>query len=249
MQTLPAAQISPWDSLSARSYTLATVRKVLIAGYLLVLGSFLAQLLYIPVYVPLERRMGTTIIATFGDSIFEGLYLAQRDGFPALLKKKLRADGCNVDVVNDGFSGVTTSYALSHVESIISQQPDIAILEFSTNDIAYGLPAQQTRMNLDQIMARLHQAGIRTLVTGQRAFPSRGARYAAEFNPIFCGLAKKYDALCYPNLFKAIQNQLGMIQTHYHPTSKGMKAIVDDMYPLVAELLKSLPKRSCSRPE
>ena len=187
--------------------------------------------------------MGTTIIAAFGDSIFEGLYLARKDGFSALLKNKLRADGFNVDVVNDGFSGETTSHALKRVADIIGQRPDLVILEFATNDIAYGLPAQQTRANLDQIMARLHQAGIRILVVGQKAFPSRGPQYASEFNPISCELAKKFDAVCYPDLFKAIRNQPQVIEGFYHPTAKGMKAIVEDMYPVVVQLLKPTHKR------
>lgn len=219
------------------------IRLLLIAGYLLVLGSFLLPILYIPVYVPLERYMGTTIIAAFGDSIFEGLYLVRKDRFPTLLENTLRASGFNVDVVNDGISGATTSHALERVADIIAQRPDIVILEFATNDIAYGLPAQQTRANLDQITARFYQAGIRIVVVGQKAFPSRGPQYAATFDPIFCDLAKQFDAVCYPDLFKAIRNQPQMIEGFYHPTAKGMRAIVEDMYPVVVQLLKPTHKR------
>ena len=219
------------------------VKVLSIVGYIIVLASFLIPVLYVPVYVPLERYMGTTIIAAFGDSIFEGLYLPQKDGFPALLKNMLRANGFNVDVVNDGFSGETTSYALQRVSDIIGQRPDIVILEFSTNDIAYGIPAQQTRVNIEQILTRLREAGIRTLVVGQKAFPSRGPEYAASFDPIFCDLAERFNAFCYPDLFKAIRNRPELIQGFYHPTAEGMKAIVEDMYPVVAQMVKRTRKR------
>ena len=213
-----------------------------IAGYLLILGWFVLPLLYVPVYVPYERYRGVTIIAAFGDSIFQGLYVPNRDTIPVLLRDTLRADGYNVDVINDGFSGETTSDALRRVGDIIAQRPDIVILEFGTNDIAYGFLASQTRANLEEIMSRLHQASIATLIVGQKAFPSRGPQYAADFDPLFCNLAKRFDAACYPDLFKSIRNRPGMIENFYHPTAQGMKCIADDIYPLVVELLRSRRK-------
>ena len=69
-----------------------------------------------------------TIIA-LGDSLTAGLGVAEEEAYPLVLEEKLQQNGYNWQVINGGISGETSSGVLSRINWIITQQPDIVILE------------------------------------------------------------------------------------------------------------------------
>jgi acyl-CoA thioesterase-1 len=181
----------------------------------------------------------TTVIAAFGDSLFAGLGVAPESAFPAQLERKLKADGYYVKVINDSISGDTTEGGAARIESVLAQKPDIVIVELGSNDMLRALPPQEVGTNLDQILSRFNKAGIKIIVAGQKAPLSFGLHYAADYNPIFCDLAKKYNSACYPVILEGVYEHTELMQADgMHPNADGAKVIVDKMYPLITKLLK-----------
>jgi acyl-CoA thioesterase-1 len=181
----------------------------------------------------------TTVIAAFGDSLFAGLGIAPEDAFPARLEAKLNADGYHVRVINDGISGDTTAGGVARIDGVLAQKPGIVIIELGANDLLRGEPVLQVRANLEAILSRFHEAGIKMLVVGQKAPISFGLQYAAGFNPIFCELAKKYNAGCYPLYLEGVYGHQDLMQDDgIHPNAQGVKVVLDKMYPYVTRLLK-----------
>ena len=74
-------------------------------------------------------------IIALGDSTTFGLAVDDKDTWPAVLEKLLRAEGIDVDVVNAGVPGYTAfqGYRFMH-ERGFSLQPDLVIVTFGFND-------------------------------------------------------------------------------------------------------------------
>ena len=88
------------------------------------------------------------------------------DAYPAQLQAKLRGKGYKVAIKNAGISGDTTEGALRRFASAIGRQTEVAIVEFGTNDLHLGFPAEKMRANLDEIVRKLRRRSIEVLIIG-----------------------------------------------------------------------------------
>jgi len=181
----------------------------------------------------------TTTIAAFGDSLFAGFGVAPQEAFPAQLEAKLNKDGHHAHVINDGVSGDTVAGGLARINDVLAQKPSIVIVEFGANDMLRGFPPAQIRDKLDAMLSKFQDAGIRMLIVGQKAPRSYGAAYAKDFDPLFCDLAKKHYAECYPVYLEGVYGNADLMQQDgMHPNAEGVKIAVGRIYPYVARLLK-----------
>jgi acyl-CoA thioesterase-1 len=191
--------------------------------------------------LPLSQAVSKdiSVIATFGDSLFSGFGIAAKDNLPTQLEGRLWKDGKKVRVINDGVAGDTTADGLSRLDDLLSQKPDLVIVELGGNDMLHGVPPSDTRYNLDKILLRISNANIKILVVGQLAQHSMGEAYAKDFNPLFCELAKKYAAPCYPFLLNGIYDKPELLQEDgIHPNAKGVLALLDNLYAPITDLMK-----------
>jgi hypothetical protein len=58
--------------------------------------------------------------------------------------------------------------------------PDLAVVSLGGNDMLRGLPPEETRKNLDAILAEFDRRGIEVVLLGMLAPPNLGADYAAS---------------------------------------------------------------------
>src|SRR5215213_1272134 len=79
-------------------------------------------------------------IVAFGDSLTAGYGLSTSESYPALLQKKLEADGFNYEVVNAGVSGDTSAGGLRRIDWALDGDVKFVILELGANDILRGQP-------------------------------------------------------------------------------------------------------------
>lgn len=190
----------------------------------------------IPVVGP-ER----TILA-FGNSLFAGYNVARNEAYPSQLEQALRARGINAQVINAGVSGDTTAAGRARLSFTLDAQdelPDLAIVELGGNDLLRGLDPDETRANLDAIMAELDRRGVPILLMGMRAPSNLGADYVAEFDAIYADLADKYDAELVPFWLESIADKPQLIQPdRIHPTAEGIDALVGAT---VDDVVKALP--------
>ena len=78
-------------------------------------------------------------ILVLGDSLTAGYGLPADKAFPALLQKKLVAEGFKVKVLNGGVSGDTSAGGRARLEWTLADKPEFAIIELGANDGLRGL--------------------------------------------------------------------------------------------------------------
>jgi acyl-CoA thioesterase I len=178
------------------------------------------------------------ILVCYGDSITAGYGLQSGQSFPDFLQQKLDARGYHYKVSNQGTSGATTRDAVADLRSIMLLHPEIVIVEFGGNDGLRGLPPDQTRRNLDQVLTTLENAHIKVLLAGITLPPNYGADYIKSFEQVFRDLAAKHHPAFVPMIYQDLVHVPGVIQQDgIHPTAKGSAIIADTLLPVLKPLL------------
>ncbi|MFT7359360.1 arylesterase [Parasphingorhabdus sp.] len=182
------------------------------------------------------------LIVAFGDSLYAGYGLDQKQGFAPELQAALRAAGQDVQVYNAGVSGDTTAAGLRRMDFVIdslARKPDLVILGLGGNDLLRGLKPADTRANMETMVKKLQDRGITVMLTGMLAPPNLGAAFGEEFNAIYPGLAKKYDTALYPFFMDGLVGHPDLFQADgIHPTAEGIDIIVGKITPQVVEVLE-----------
>ena len=182
------------------------------------------------------------VLVCFGDSITAGLGLETGQSFPDALQRDLDKHGYRYKVNNQGTSGATTKDAVASLPSILRLHPDIVIVEFGGNDGLRGLPLDQTRRNLDQVLTTLENAHIKVLLAGITLPPNYGDDYIHQFELIFRQLTAKHHSAFVPMIYKDLVHVPGTIQGDgIHPTAKGSEIIANTLLPTLKPLLHKSP--------
>ncbi len=185
------------------------------------------------------RAADRPVLVCYGDSITAGYGLPAGQSYPNFLQEKLDAQGYQYKVVNEGTSGATTKDALAGLPSILRLHPAIVIVEFGGNDGLRGLPVDQTRGNLDQVLTGLQNAHIKILLAGITLPADYGREYIRSFDQIFRDLAAHHHVSSIPMLYKNLVGAPGVIQSDgIHPTAKGSAIIADTILPLLRPMLR-----------
>lgn len=165
----------------------------------------------------------STKILIFGDSIVAGYGLPQGQDFPTVLEKLLIEKKHNVKVVNAGISGDTTTGGRNRLDWTLEQnKPDVVIVALGGNDMLRGLDPKVTKENVEDILKKLKEAKIKTVLSGVNAPLNFGFAYSNEFNKIYPDLADKYDVPIYPFLLKDIYGNAKYMQADgIHPNAAG----------------------------
>jgi acyl-CoA thioesterase-1 len=178
----------------------------------------------VPVMGP-ERR-----ILAIGDSLFAGYGLQDGEGYPERLEAALRARGINARLANAGVSGDTTAGGLQRLAFTLdsqSQPPELVLISLGGNDMLRGLPPEQTRQNLDAMLAELDKRGIPVVLMGMLAPPNMGSEYRAKFDQVYPALARQHGAKLVPFFLQPVVDRPDLVQKdHIHPTAIGIDAIV-----------------------
>ena len=161
-------------------------RIVLIASCLLCLWTG-------PIFAAAPPIASRPILICYGDSITAGLGLRDGEAYPENLQKLLDARGYAYKVVNQGTSGATTKDAVAGLPFVFRLHPAVVIVEFGGNDGLRGLPVEESRSNLDQLLKALDKAHVKILLAGITLPPDYGPDYIRSFNQIFRDLAARHS--------------------------------------------------------
>ena len=177
-------------------------------------------------------------ILAIGDSLTQGYGLRTGMEFPAQLERALNARGRNVKVINAGVSGDTSAGGLARLDWSLSENPEVAIVEFGGNDALRGLSPAEMEKNLDGMLAKLKGRRIPTLLAGMKAPRNMGPAYIAQFDAVFPRLAKKHGVALYPFFLEGVALNRTLMQPDLtHANEKGVGAIVARMVPAVETLV------------
>jgi acyl-CoA thioesterase-1 len=176
-----------------------------------------------------------TIIA-LGDSLTAGLGVAEEEAYPALLQEKLQQGGHNWRVINAGISGETSSGALSRVNWIIAQQPDIVILETGANDGMRGIPPRVIKKNISQTVHLLKESGVEVILAGMQMLQNLGPVYTEQFAGIYPAVAEEQQVILIPFFLEQVAGNPSLnLPDTIHPTPAGHRVVAQTVYPFVLE--------------
>lgn len=166
------------------------------------------------------------VVTFLGDSITAGLHLAKAEAFPAVLAEMLAEAGKPFRPVNAGVSGDTTSGGLARLEWLLSQHPDILVIELGANDGMRGIGLDLIEKNLRAIAERAEKAGVRPLLLGMRLPPNYGLDYARGFAELYDRIAADMRLAYVPYFMKGVAGEPGKnLEDGIHPTAEGHRIL------------------------
>ena len=180
-------------------------------------------------------------MVVLGDSLSAGLGLPAASAFPTRLQKALKDRGIDVDMINAGVSGDTSSGGRDRLDWSIPEGTQAVIVELGANDALRGIDPKITRVALTDIVSRLKGRGIAVMLCGMLAPPNYGSDYADRFNSIYPDLAKAFDVPLYPFFLAGVAADAKLNQADgIHPTAEGVDIIVNNMLPTVETFLRPI---------
>ena len=176
------------------------------------------------------------VIVAFGDSLTAGVV---ENTYPDYLQQLLDSNGYKYRVDNQGVSGDTTTDGLARIDNVTASHPALVVLEFGGNDGLRGIPVESTKANLEQIVEKLAEAKIPTVLLGITLPPNYGPEYVQPFTAMFPELAKKHKLRLFPFLLLDVYKHPEMMQPDgIHPNGDGNKIVADDVLKFISPLLK-----------
>jgi acyl-CoA thioesterase-1 len=180
-------------------------------------------------------------MVVLGDSLSAGYGLPAGAAFPVRLQKALEAKGIEVDMINAGVSGDTSSGGRERLDWSVPDGTDAVIVELGANDALRGTDPAVTRAALSDIITKLKARKIAVLLCGMLAPPNYGSEYAAKFNAIYPDLAKSFAVPLYPFFLDGVAADAKLNQADgMHPTAEGVDVVVKNILPTVEALVGSL---------
>lgn len=180
-------------------------------------------------------------ILVVGDSLSAAYQMDPAQGWVSLLAGRLSENGLSYRVINASISGDTSHGGLSRLPTSLQKyHPQIVILELGANDGLRGLPLQELRHNLAQMIQLSQAAGARVLLLGMQLPPNYGPAYTRGFRDIFSSLAREYDTGLLPFFLAGVATTRSLIQAdNLHPRAEAQPLLLDNVWPHLLPLIKN----------
>lgn len=122
-------------------------------------------------------RTATCEWAALGDSLTEGMGVAQQHAYPAVLSRLASRAVCNF-----GMSGNTTHVIKSRLAEVLEAHPMRVVVILGANDAIQGIAPDVTSANILDIVEALRRQGIQVVVGGIRAPDPAALPYVQQMN-------------------------------------------------------------------
>lgn len=186
----------------------------------------------------LAAQSGPVRIVAFGDSLTAGYELPATAAFPAVLEKRLRADGFAVEIANAGVSGDTSVGGLARLDWSVPPDTDLVIVELGANDMLRGAPPAEAAKALAEIVERLQARKIAVVLAGMRSIANWGEAYANEFQAIYPDIARRFGVTLYPFFLEGVAGDRELtLRDGMHPNTAGVEKIVAGFAPFLETAL------------
>jgi acyl-CoA thioesterase I len=187
---------------------------------------------------PASPRAASAKIVVIGDSLTAGYGLDMAQSYPSLLQRRLDAAGYRYEVVNAGVSGDTSAGGLRRLDWALDGNVAVLIVALGANDGLRGLPVEQMRKNLGDIIERGRDKGARVLLAGMEAPPNYGPAYTAAFRQTYRDLSKEYDVPLVPFLLDRVAGIPDLnIADGIHPNPAGARIVEQTVWQVLEPLL------------
>ncbi|MCW5955153.1 MAG: arylesterase [Pyrinomonadaceae bacterium] len=187
-------------------------------------------------------------IIAYGDSLTSGFGLdSWEKSYPALLQKRLDAAGFDFQVLNYGFPGDTSERGLARLylaTGIVNDK--IFVIELGANDIMKGVPADEIRRNLSEMIKRLKDKGIEVILCGFKAPETAGTDNQVQIDSMYRDLASTFELTFIPDFMEGVSGNADLMQPDgIHPNESGVRFIEERVSAALVPLLeKYVPKKN-----
>ena len=179
------------------------------------------------------------IIVAVGDSLTEGLGVAEEFAYPALLEKKLRLDGYHYRVINAGVSGETSSGTLARIKWVLTLKPNIVILVIGANDGFRGIDPELIKTNILSIVRAFKEKKVSVLLGGMQMGQNLGEEYITAFEKNYPLVAREENVGLVPFFLTGVAANPNLNQADgIHPTAEGYQVVVDHILPYVIKAIE-----------
>lgn len=192
-----------------------------------------------------QKKSSAQTILFFGNSLTAGYGLEPSQAFPALIQEKIEALKLNYRVVNAGLSGETSAGGLRRIDWLLKRKVDILVLELGANDGLRGIPLDETRKNLQEIISRTKKkySHAQLVIAGMMVPPNLGKEYTQQFRRLFVDLARQNNAALIPFLLEGVGGEPELnLPDGIHPTAKGHEKVAENVW----RVLRPLVQKSAS---
>ena len=177
-------------------------------------------------------------IVALGDSLTAGYGLNASQAYPALLQRKLDAEGRKFEVVNAGVSGDTSAGGLRRLDWALEGDVKILIVALGGNDGLRGLPVVEMKRNLSKIIETARGRGIAVILAGIEAPPNYGQEYVTAFRAAFRDLADTHRVPFVPFLLDKVAGLAELnLGDGIHPNEQGAAIIAGTVWETLKPVL------------
>lgn len=170
-----------------------------------------------PVKNALIENTAEVKIVAFGDSLVQGVGATEGGDFVSLVSAEIGRP-----IVNLGKSGDTTRSALTRLDLVLAENPDVVILLLGGNDYLQRIPKEETFANIGTIISRVQEKGAAILLLGVR-----GGAIRDTYEAGFAKLARTYQTGYVSNVLDGLLNDRTLMSDAIHPNNAGYKIIAD----------------------
>jgi acyl-CoA thioesterase-1 len=191
---------------------------------------------------------GAPRIVVLGDSLTAGLGLPIEAAYPAVLQRRLDAEGLKYQVINAGISGDTSAGGLARLDWALEGDVRILVLALGANDGLRGLPVSQLRDNLSRIIERAQARNVKIVLAGMEAPPNWGAEYTRAFHEVYPQLAEKYQLPLVPFLLEGVAAVERLNQRDgIHPTAEGDRMVAETVWKVLGPVVAQEEQKAIRR--
>lgn len=183
----------------------------------------------------------TNNILVMGDSLSAAHNIPESSGWVTLLSEKIKANYPDWQVINQSISGETSSGGKQRLPKLLEKfQPSIVILELGGNDGLRGFPPFVTKRNLSEMIEAAQKADAHILLVGMKLPPNYTQAYTKAFEAVFVSIQETYDLPWIPFLLENVALDPTLMQSDgIHPNEKAQPKILNNVYPVLENMLKS----------
>lgn len=179
-------------------------------------------------------------IYVLGDSLTAGYQLPLDQSYPLVLQSKLQTNGYNIQVINGGESGDTSSGLLDRIDRVMadSQTGDIALVVIWGNDGLQWLSTQQLEVNLLDITKNLQDRGLITIIGWMQIPTNLWTQYRTEFMQVYPTVAEITDSILIDFILEWVAwDTRYNLPDGIHPNASGQQIIAQTVYDIVVPIL------------
>lgn len=178
-------------------------------------------------------------ILVFGDSLSAEYGLPRGSGWVSVVEQRLENRNQAYQIRNASISGDTTIGGLRRLPQVLKEfEADIVVLQLGANDGLRGLPVQQMKDNLREMVELSQAQGADVLLVGQHIPPNYGQRYARDFHGVFAELAEETGISLVPFMLEGIATDTAMfLPDGLHPTAEAQTHIADTIWTVLEPML------------